>query len=404
MAALFLLIGFASAGHGHKGVNRSLSFRKQTRALIGSDEEAVAVDDLHKAKKNLASAKATLDAAKAEVYAEGGEIDKDGNVIIKEEDSASLRGSRSKTAVSPPTEVTSAAKDESYEQKLGEEGKTLTREFDDINKALDQMDQDIDNGDYDGAKQDEDILNDLGTATEETEETVTLIEKDKQGGGEGEGSEKYLALDESSSGINDEQSVSAEEFEGDKIEAKIREEDNLIIDQEIVLDAEVHETGKEIKALRDAVKAKNSAKAQEIKAKMGEEESQELGVKAKIEFEQENELKLAKDEAKVDLLNAKIHADDEEIQDQEIVLTAEIKKTDKEMKALQQAKKAGEKARVEQLEDKVALEEEKELLVESKIESEEAEELELQEEEEELENGASDEGVDELEHDSSERV
>ena len=141
--------------------------------MDGSNEEAVAVDNLHKAKKNLASAKATLDAAKAEVYAEGGEIDKDGNVVVKEEeDIVSLRGSRPKTAgvVSPTTEVTgdaARAKDEeSYEHELVDEGQMLTREFDDINKAIDQMDQDINGDDYDAAKQDVVILKDLGTATD----------------------------------------------------------------------------------------------------------------------------------------------------------------------------------------------------------------------------------------------
>lgn len=495
-AALFLPLGSASAGHFHRGVTNSLSYRKKARALGESpDEEAVAVDNLHKAKKKLASAKATLDAAKAEVYAEGGEIDEDGNVVVKEEgneETVSLRGSLPKTAGASPTpEVAGDAartrtKDESYGEELGGEGQKLTREFDDINKAIDEMDQDIHNGDYAAAKQNEEILKGLGTVAEETEKNVTLIEEEKlekldsnlssheeglfdervkadesaiQQEGElltqdiSEMDQSFGALEKAEASGNDtkvkqlegdianeegkvvvletdiaskeveetelEQQEAAEldeeddfsgskddeksvsEEEDDKIKAKMREEDNLITDQEIVLDAEVHESGNRIKALRDADRAGNYTKAQEIKSKMAQEETQELGVKAKIESEQADELKLANDKTKVGLLEAKKYADDEEIDDQEIVLTAEMKKTEEVMKTLQQAKKAGEKARAKELEDEVAMEESQELVVESKIESEEADELELEEEEEELENGNYPSGDEE---DTSERV
>ena len=273
------------------------------------------------------------------------------------------------------------------ESAIQQEGELLTQDISDLDQSFGALERAEASGNDAEVKQLESDIESEETKAVVLETDIASKELD-----ESELEQKEAAQldeeDDSSGGNSHKQSVSKEE--SDKIEAKIREEDNLITDQEIVLNAEVHETGKQIKALRDADRAGNSAKAQEIKAQMGQEMTQELGVKDKIESEQAAELNLAKDEAKVGLLDAKIQAEDEEIHDQEIVLTAEMQKSEEDMKALQQAKMAGNKARAEQLENKVAMEQSQELIVESKIESEEAEELEMQGEEEKLENGNSD--------------
>ena len=341
-AALFLPVGSASAGHFHKGVAKSLSYRKKARALGESpDEEAVAVDNLHKAKKKLASAKATLDAAKAEVYAEGGEIDEDGNVVVKQEgneETVSLRGSLPKTAGASPTPVTGDAagtrtKDESYGEELGGEGQKRTREFDDINKAINEMDQDIHKGDYPAAKQNEEILEGLGTVAEETEKNVTLIEE-----------EKLEKLDSNLS--SDEEDLFDERVKAD--ESAIQQEGELLTQDISDMDqsfgalekAEASGNDTEVKQLEGDI-ANEEAKVVVLETDIASKEvdETELEQQEAAELDEEDDFSGSKDDEKSvseeedDKIKAKMRGEDNLITDQEIVLDAEVHESGNRIKA-----------------------------------------------------------------------